>query len=59
MNIRKKVLVGVSNFRVFAQLYMARGNNAVDMDETLPKRTVRSTLVDQKARLTDVSRKTP
>jgi hypothetical protein len=38
---------------------MARGNHVVDMDETLPKRTVRSTLVDQKARLKDVSRKTP
>ena len=33
----KKVLVEVSKFRVFAQLYVSRGKNAADIDESLPR----------------------
>ena len=57
MNIRGKVLVEVPKFRVFAQLYISRGKNAAGIDEILPKPTVKSTLVDQKARLKDIFRK--
>ena len=53
----EKILVEVSKSRVFAQLYVSRGKNTADIDESLPKRTVTSTLVDQKARLKDVPRK--
>jgi hypothetical protein len=38
---------------------VSRGKNAADIDERMPERLVTSTLVDQKARLKDVFRKTP